>query len=121
MASPLDAPLRSVAASLLAKFGRTITVNLVTAGTFTPSTGLTTGGGTAAVSCKGIAEDSQYTDDGGVQHASTKWTVAASAFIRQPNSATDTLVVGAKTYSIAKVVPVQSGELDALYQLHVAR
>lgn len=111
----LDAKARATALKLINKFGKPVTLTVVTEGTYDPSTGDISGGSTSVAVPKAIIEDFNGTEfiSGQIEVGDRKVTIPASGFAEpRPN---DTFTIGSDVYKIVSVETVWSGEQAAIY------
>ena len=113
----LDKTARRAALSLIAKYGKSITLTTVTAGAYNPSTGVSTPTEVAAT-VKAIIEEYNgwAIANNLVEAGDKKVSIAASALAARP-SPTDKLTIDGKIYTIVSVKAYSSGTQDALYEL----
>lgn len=120
----LDAGLRSAADQLIRKFGKSMTLTLVTTASYDPATSATTGNNTTSVTVRGVIE--QYKARFGeaemdqVKRGDYQVTIAAKGLTRAP-ATQDTLTFDSKVHEIVHVDPVYSGDQVAIFTLHVRR
>ena len=128
----LDGPLRSVAANLVGKFGKPVTVKYVATGTYDPATGSTTGGSYISANVRVVVGDAAQLARGGfgetgeVRMDDLALTVAAQTFEAAFGAAAvpatdDEITIDGSVYMVVQVKPTWSGEQVALYELQVRR
>jgi hypothetical protein len=111
----LDAKARATALKLLNKFGKSVTLTMVTEGTYNPATGELSSGSTSTEIPKALIEDFNGVDyvSGLVEKGDRKVTTPASGYTEpKPN---DQFTVGSDVYTVIAVETVWSGEQAAIY------
>ena len=111
----LDAKARATALKLLNKFGKSVTLTMVTEGTYDPTTGEVSGSSTSTEIPKALLEDFNGVDyvSGLVEKGDRKLTTPAKGYTEpKPN---DTFTVGSDVYKVIAVETVWSGEQAAIY------
>lgn len=111
----LDAKARATALKLLNKFGKSVTLTMVTEGTYDPTTGDVSGSSTTTEIPKALIEDFNGVDyvSGLVEKGDRKITIPASGYT-EPNP-NDRFTVGSDVYTVVSVETVWSGEQAAIY------
>lgn len=126
--SILDAPFRSLATTLVGKFGKSATLGHIYTGAYNPVTGVASQS-ESTLTVRGVVERYGTSEIDGVNvlRGDVKWTVAAAAVTKTP-SPNDTVDFGETTaggdpvlYTVLAVEPVYSGDLPALYVLQLRR
>ena len=111
----LDAKARATALKLLNKFGKSVTLTMVTEGTYDPTTGDVSGSSTTTEIPKALIEDFNGVDyvSGLVEKGDRKITIPASGYTEpKPN---DRFTVGSDVYTVVSVETMWSGEQAAIY------
>jgi len=117
----LDTKLRPIALAKLNQYGKTMVLIRQTVGTYDEATGeapVTT----SSTAFKGVLSGPKHVDlaNGLVQVGDMYVNAAAMAFPTAPK-ATDRLTVDLETWTVVNVLVTYSGELPALYKLHIRR
>jgi hypothetical protein len=101
---------------------QTVTLTSVTAGTYDPATGTTTGGSTSSATVPAVVEDYKGLAllNGLIQAGDKKVTVAAANLTTAPKP-TDTLTAGGIAYAVVNVVTVQPGSVAVIYEIQARR
>ena len=114
------APLESVAASLIADFGQSVTIRRVTCESYDPVTGITTGGTnsdtTVSAVIVGISKDYAAQLGGNVQQGDRMALIATNEPL-----VSDSLIIGSDTWAVLDVQEVNPGGTALLYKAHVRR
>ena len=114
----LDAPMRSVAANLMAKFGTSITVRSVTHATYSVTDGASAES-TSDTAVKGTLEEYQAHEVGdAVKVGDRKLTIAAKDLTFTPDTE-DRVLIGTTIYRVVSVESVYSGDEAALYVIQL--
>lgn len=123
----LDAPLRNVAEQLLNQFGRPVTLHLVDLGDYDTNSGQAPALGEQDVTVRALDGDWRSRParpgEGGrnsSQGRDSVLTIAAKGLPRDPTTR-DEVIDGENTLQIQDVNPIYSGDLVALFELHVRR
>lgn len=121
---PLDAPLRSVSQKVIDKFGQSVTLRIVTAGSYDPST-RTASNTDADQTVNGIITKpslgaSQFSEAGAVRLGDRQVTIPAKNLTTVPDTSS-LVVIDSKEYEVVEVNPVYSGDEVAIYELLVRR
>lgn len=117
----LDAKARATALKLLNKFGKSVTLTMVTEGTYDPTTGDVSGSSTTTEIPKALIEDFNGVDyvSGLVEKGDRKITTPASGYTEpKPN---DRFTVGSDVYTVVSVKTIWSGEQAAIYESQVRK
>lgn len=122
----LDAPLRSAALSLIAKFGKAITLR-TPGSTYDPATGRVSGD-PADVQVRALIEDypafltlgGSRESGAGVIAGDKKVTIAAAAVASAP-ATTQQLLIDGSLYGLEKVDAIYSGDQAALYVMQARK
>ena len=115
------AGLASTALKQIAKFGRSVTLRAVTAGTFDTSTGTKTGASTADTVVKAVvtAYKDKQIDGEIIRHGDKMVMIAGSAVTTAP--VTNDIVVDGGDYKIVNIETIQPGDTVLIYKLQVRK
>ena len=117
----LDLRARASAVRLLLKYGKQVTLTIVTEGTYNPTTGDMSGASTTTQTPNALIEDFPGVDyvNGLVEKGDKRITIAADGYTEpKPN---DTFTVDSLVYKVISVSTVWSGEQAALYASQVRK
>lgn len=121
---PLDAPLRAVSQKVIDKFGQSVTLRIVTAGAYDPTTRSATNTDTDqtvnGIVMKPSLGSSQFSENGGVRLGDRLVTIPAKNLTTAPDTSS-LVVIDSKEYEVVEVNPVYSGDEVAIYELLVRR
>lgn len=95
------------------------TLNRVTGGSYDPATGTITGGSSSAIACRFAQvsyQQSQFPDTL-IEAGDRVILVAATTIGVVPNPDGDTFTADGEVWAIIAVEPIQTGDLDAAYEL----
>jgi hypothetical protein len=129
LTSSFDTSILGLASKLINKFGSTIVITTVTAGTYDPATSTQTGGSSVNTTLKGVieeyAESIRFLGDklqanSSIIEGDKKITIAAQDVAAKPNVGDKCQALGVQ-YTILGVASQQSTEATALYVLHVRK
>lgn len=113
----LDTAIRKAAKQALAKLGTSVSVRVLTAGSYDTATGAATDT-TADTSVKAALRDVRANEVMGlVQLGDRVATVAASALAAAPRPQ-DRLVIGSSVYEIVEVMTYRAQDSDAAYDVY---
>jgi hypothetical protein len=116
----LDGPLRSVAKALTAKFGKPGTIEYLSTGDYSPTTGKASQS-TSVATVSGVVEDYSAREIDGtlVLRGDVKWTIPAKDVTRPaPN---DMVTLDSVRYTVIIARSYHSGEQEALYQVQLRK
>lgn len=117
--SKLLLPLQRVADAMTRRFGRTLTLTYVTAGTYSTSTGSATPT-TSDVTVRGIVENYDESEVGGlIEQGDLKVTVAALGVTAPKQD--DLVTIASVSYEVVGVEYLNVGTSAALYEIQVRR
>lgn len=121
MASPLDAPLRAVAKTLMRQFGAEGLIEYVQTGGYDTTTGLASSSAPLTATVNGIIESFGNAEIDGtlVKRGDLKWTIAAKDVDRPRIN--DLVTIDAVRYTVQSVRSEWSGEEQALHVLQLRR
>jgi hypothetical protein len=112
----LDAPLRSVAKSLIGQFGTPGTITRVTPGRYNIQAG-TQAETTSTTSVSGVVGAFKHYEIGAeIRATDRKWVVAASDVAFVPD-VDDRVTIGSTSYRIVRTREVQATDQAAVYEL----
>lgn len=112
--------LQLLSTDLINDFGQDITLTTVTAGTFNPATGATTGDSETTATVKAVVTD--YRDfqiDGGAIQRGDK-QVILSGSVAAPDT-NDMFTINSLEYMIVNINTISPGGTDVLYKIQVRR
>ena len=116
----LDSPLRSVAQTLMGLFGTPVSATFVSHGDYDAEAGLQDTTETTTIVDAVLAEYSiSQIDDVSIKVGDRKAYIAA-ADLAEPKPDNE-LVIGADTYRVVSVQPVQATDQAALYEVQIRR
>ena len=111
----LDARARTTALNLIEKFGKPVTLTVVTEGSYNPTTGDISGGSTTVAVPRAIIEDINGANyiQGLTEIGDRRVTIPALGYTEpKPN---DKFTIDSDVYTVIAVETVWSGELAAIY------
>jgi len=112
----LATPLRKVATKLMSKFGGDVTLRTVTSGVYNPTTG-TASEATSDVTIKGVLEDVNAREVGGlIQAGDRRLTIAAADVSAVPTTA-DRVVISGVTYQVIRITTIEQDNQPITYEL----
>lgn len=123
MAGALDGMMRSVAKSLIGTFGTTATITTHTGGNYDPITDGTVPGSDVqvVVPCSPPEEYKNYVIDGTrIQTGDMKILIPALVYATSPVTA-QTITIRGQIYKIISVIPVSSGNQEAVWEVQLRR
>ena len=121
--SALDAKMRALATNLIAKFGKSITLTTVTAGTYDTATRLstpTTSGATVNATIE-TYKAGEVRASGGLVLMNDKKITIASADVAVTPSAGDTVTIDSVVWTVQAVSETWSGAQTAIFILQVRK
>lgn len=114
----LDAPLRGLAATVLATFGTSVSIRRVTLATYEVEDG-TADDTTADTAVKGVWEDYRENEVGGAVRLGDRKLVLAASDLSYEPATSDKVVVGGEELEIVGVTHWRATDQAALYTLQV--
>lgn len=120
---PLDAPLRAVSQKVIDKFGKSVTLRIVTAGSYDPATRTATNSDadqTVNAVITNPPAGSQFRESGTVRLGDRMVTIPAKNLTTVPDTSS-LVVIDSREYEVVEVNPVYSGDQVAIYELLVRR
>lgn len=119
----LAAPLRVVSQKVIDKFGKSVTLRIVTAGDFDPDT-LTASNTDSDQTVNAVLTrpggGAQFSESGTIRLGDRMVTIPAKNLTTAPNTSS-LVVIDSKEYEVVEVNPVYSGDEVAIYELLVRR
>lgn len=118
----LDLEIPGLAQELIASYGKLVTYKIVTAGVYSPSTGIANPS-TANLSIRCVVEDmrSNAFNADIVKAGDKKLTFADADFTAGKPSAGDIVVIDGDSFTVIEPKAVYSGDLVAIWQLQVRK
>lgn len=122
MASPtvMDIKMRAVAARLIAKFGKSVSLTTLGTNSYDVTTGDSTPASTKTKTLKGIVRaPTQYEYDSGTAASGDSYFIVSALGLITPPDLGDKFVIDGATWKIVSVEPTFSGEQVAIYTCHL--
>lgn len=115
----LDGPMRSVASSLVGKFGKAVTFTYQATGAYDVDTGSAVVTPTAS-SMTGVVEEYRTDELGDLIEAGDVKITFAALGATEPKT-DDTVTIGGDVFHVVRVTSIWSGDLQALYAVQARR
>ena len=123
MAGALDKVMRSVAKNLIGSFGTTAVITTYTGGTYDPITDATIPGEgvQTVITCSPPSEYKSYVIDGTrIQTGDMKILIPALVYETAPTT-DQTVTIRGDTYKVIGVMPISSGNQEAVWEVQLRR